>query len=155
MNFEFWCTGKTNANEFKAWELEFVKRINAFTKLEIHIIEASRHKEARIQKAEEAHRAINRLKSTDYLVLLDEAGDRFTSVNFASYLAKKMTLSGKKRIVFLVGGAYGFDDLVYDKADAKIRLSDMTFSHQLIRLLFLEQFYRAMTIIHNHPYHNE
>lgn len=89
------------------------------------------------------------------MILLDEKGKTFTSREFANYLEKKMSTSSGKRIVFLVGGAYGFHESIYSRANDKISLSAMTFSHQLIRQIFLEQLYRAFTIINNHPYHNE
>ncbi len=95
-----------------------------------------------------------KLKPDDFLVLLDEKGKTFTSVEFADFIQKKEIQSVKK-LIFLVGGAYGFDERLYERANDKISLSNMTFSHQLIRLIFMEQLYRAYTIQHNFPYHNE
>ena len=94
------------------------------------------------------------LQTGDYLVLLDEKGKDFTSMQFASYIEKKMQ-TVPKRLVFVVGGPYGFSDAVYKAASEKISLSKMTFSHQMIRLIFVEQIYRAMTILNNEPYHHE
>jgi 23S rRNA (pseudouridine1915-N3)-methyltransferase len=85
---------------------------------------------------------------------LDERGKSFHSVGFADYIQGQMN-QGQKQLVFLIGGAYGFSEAIYRKASYQISLSDMTFSHQLIRLVFLEQMYRAMTILNNHPYHHE
>lgn len=90
----------------------------------------------------------------DYLVLLDEKGKEFTSMQFSTYLEKKMH-TVPKRLVFVVGGPYGFSEAVYKAASEKISLSKMTFSHQMIRLIFIEQIYRAMTILNNEPYHHE
>ena len=90
----------------------------------------------------------------DYIVLLDEHGKEFTSTQFASYLEKKMS-NVAKRLIFVIGGPYGFSQRIYNAAQEKISLSKMTFSHQMIRLIFTEQLYRAMTILNNEPYHHE
>ena len=94
------------------------------------------------------------LQPGDYLVLLDEHGKEFTSMQFAAYIEKKMH-AVPKRLVFVVGGPYGFSGAVYRAASEKISLSKMTFSHQMIRLIFIEQLYRAMTILNGEPYHHE
>jgi len=93
------------------------------------------------------------LGPTDILVLLDENGKHFSSIDFSKYLQKKMN-SGIKQLVFVVGGPYGFSDAVYEKAQGKISLSKMTFSHQMVRLFVVEQVYRAFTILRNEPYHH-
>lgn len=106
------------------------------------------------QKEKEADALLKFLQPGDYVVLLDEHGKEFTSMAFADYIAKKgHTVS--KRLVFIVGGPYGFSPRIYDAAQEKVSLSKMTFSHQMIRLLFVEQLYRAMTILNNEPYHHE
>jgi 23S rRNA (pseudouridine1915-N3)-methyltransferase len=104
-------------------------------------------------KQEEAKVILSKLASTDYLVLLDENGASYSSVAFSNWMEKRLSNSGKK-MVFLIGGAFGFSPDVYARADEKIALSKMTFSHQMVRLFFLEQLYRAMTILKNEPYHN-
>ena len=106
------------------------------------------------QKKQEADLIFSRLKTGDKVVLLDEKGLSFGSVEFSKYLQKKMN-SGIKRLVFLVGGPYGFDTSIYDKYQDKLSLSKMTFSHQMVRLFFCEQLYRAMTILKNESYHHE
>ena len=106
------------------------------------------------QKKRESDIIFSRLKMDDKVVLLDEKGVSFRSVEFSKYLQKKMN-SGIKRLVFLVGGPYGFDKSIYDKHQDKLSLSRMTFSHQMVRLFFCEQLYRAMTILKNEPYHHE
>ena len=106
------------------------------------------------QKKLESDLIFSRLKRGDKVVLLDEKGKSFTSVEFSKYLQKKMN-SGIKRLVFLVGGPYGFDKSIYDKYQDKLSLSKMTFSHQMVRLFFCEQLYRGMTILKNEPYHHE
>ncbi|MDG1849762.1 MAG: 23S rRNA (pseudouridine(1915)-N(3))-methyltransferase RlmH [Flavobacteriales bacterium] len=106
------------------------------------------------QKKQESDLIFAKLKAGDHLILLDEKGKMFRSLEFANHLQQKMN-SGIKRLVIVVGGPYGFDVSLYDKAQGKISLSKMTFSHQMIRLFFVEQVYRAMTILRNEPYHHE
>jgi len=106
------------------------------------------------QKEKEGELILKTIQAGDHLVLLDDKGKEFTSMQFSTYLEKKMhTIS--KRLVFVVGGPYGFSDAIYKTAKEKVSLSKMTFSHQMIRLIFIEQVYRAMTILHNEPYHHE
>ncbi|HQW71297.1 MAG TPA: 23S rRNA (pseudouridine(1915)-N(3))-methyltransferase RlmH [Saprospiraceae bacterium] len=156
MNFSFWMVGKTNSLEFKSWENDFSKRLNSFINFNVETIDNIKHlKDAEIIKLEESKKILSKLKKEDHLILLDEKGKSYTSRAFAESIQKLMNLSGSKRIIFLVGGAFGFHSSVYDRADGKIALSEMTFSHQLIRLIFMEQLYRAFAIINNHPYHNE
>ena len=106
------------------------------------------------QKKQEADLIFSSLKTGDIVILLDEKGKSFGSVQFSRYLQKKMN-SGIKRLVFLVGGPFGFDKSIYDKHQDKLSLSKMTFSHQMARLFFCEQLYRALTILKNEPYHHE
>jgi len=105
-------------------------------------------------RSKEGEEILKYSQKADYLILLDEKGKTFRSVEFADFLQKKMN-SGIKNLMFVVGGAYGFSAKVYEKADIKMSLSEMTFSHQMIRLFFTEQLYRAFSIIKNEPYHNE
>ncbi len=106
------------------------------------------------QKVREGELIRKALSKDDYVVLLDEHGKEFTSMQFASYIEKKMH-TVPKRLVFVIGGAYGFSDAVYGMASERISLSKMTLSHQMVRLMCVEQLYRAMTILHNEPYHHE
>lgn len=106
------------------------------------------------QKQLEGETVLSKIGMSDMLVLLDEKGLEYTSVQFAAYL-EKLQVSGRKRIVFLIGGPYGFSDKVYDRADARISLSKMTFNHEMVRLFFVEQIYRGMTILRGEPYHHE
>jgi len=92
--------------------------------------------------------------SSDFVVLLDDKGKDFTSIDFSKFIEKQM-ITGTKRLLFVVGGAYGFSEDVYNRSNYKLSLSKMTFSHQMVRLIFLEQMYRAMTIIKGEPYHHE
>ena len=105
------------------------------------------------QKKAESFLLLQQLQPGDHVVLLDENGKQFTSVGFSESLEKQMT-TGAKRIVFIIGGPYGFAQEVYDRANAKMSLSPMTFSHQMVRLIFVEQLYRAFTILKGEPYHH-
>jgi 23S rRNA (pseudouridine1915-N3)-methyltransferase len=106
------------------------------------------------QKAKEATLILKHIINSDLLVLMDEKGKKFTSVQFSEYLNKHM-IGSVQHLVFVIGGPYGFDQTVYDRANGKISLSDMTFSHQMVRLFFTEQLYRAFSILKGEPYHHE
>lgn len=106
------------------------------------------------QKDFEAELILKQISDSDFIMLLDEKGEQFRSIQFAEFIQKKMN-TGLKNLVFIIGGPYGFSKKIYARANVKISLSEMTFSHQMIRLLFMEQLYRAMTIIKNEPYHHE
>lgn len=106
-------------------------------------------------KRTEGRMILERIQPSDYLILLDEKGREFSSREFASYIEKTSLAAGNRQMVFLIGGPYGFSDDVYARADGKISLSRMTFSHQMVRLIFLEQLYRAFTILRGEPYHHE
>ena len=106
------------------------------------------------QKEKDSQAILNALQDGDYVVLLDEKGKEYSSVAFSDYLARKMQIV-PKRLVFVVGGPYGFSAEMYDRANEKLSVSKMTFSHQMIRLIFVEQLYRAMTIMRGEPYHHE
>jgi 23S rRNA (pseudouridine1915-N3)-methyltransferase len=105
------------------------------------------------QKTMEGKAILETIEPADYVVLLDERGERFTSTEFADFLQKRMLMSIKK-LIFIIGGPYGFSSACYDRANLKIALSAMTFSHQMVRLIFNEQLYRAFTILKNEPYHH-
>lgn len=105
-------------------------------------------------KTLEGKNILNRLQDSDHLVLLDDKGREFTSMKFSQYIEKK-THSVSKRIVFLIGGPYGFSEEIYTRANEKMSLSKMTYTHQMVRMIFVEQLYRAMTILNNEPYHHE
>jgi 23S rRNA (pseudouridine1915-N3)-methyltransferase len=107
-----------------------------------------------LQKEKEGELILKKLIPSDELILLDERGKTFSSIEFSEYLQKKMN-SGLRQLVFVIGGPYGFSDEVYARANVKISLSKLTFSHQMIRPFFIEQLYRAFTILRNEPYHHE
>ncbi len=106
-------------------------------------------------KAREGELLLKHVRPSDFVVLLDERGRKFRSVEFAAWLQDRMSHSAGADMVFVIGGAYGFSPEVYGRADAKMSLSDMTFSHQMVRTIFAEQLYRAFTIIRGEPYHHE
>ena len=136
---------------------DYTKRINHYVSFDIiNVGEARNTKNLTIeqQKFAEAQLIEKKLDSSDYIILLDEKGKEFSSMEFSVMLEKKMHSVGK-RLVFIIGGAYGFDKIIYDKAHEKLSLSKLTFPHVLIRLFFVEQIYRAMTIMRGEPYHHE
>ncbi len=155
MKLVFLMVGKTNEKYFNDAILEYEKRIKRFIPFEIITIPDSKGiKSADVLKETEGELILKQVKSDDFLILLDEKGKSFSSIKFASYVEKLLSRSDK-RIIFAIGGAYGFSKGVYERADDKISLSEMTFSHQLVRVVFTEQLYRAFTIINNLPYHHE
>ncbi len=155
MKIEIWWIGKTFQDFTQKGYTEFLKRIERFTSVSVvEIPELKGLTNPSAVKQQEAEKILPKLKPDDILVLLDERGKSLTSVEFAQFIVKKENLSTKK-LVFLIGGAWGFDEKIYARANDKISLSRMTFSHQLIRLIFMEQLYRAYTIMHGFPYHNE
>ena len=149
--------GKTTDKHFDAGIQEYVSRINHYVPFFMEVIpelKSTKSLSEGQQKDMEAALIRKTLQQGDCVILLDESGEERRSVDFAKWMEKKM-VRGFRRIVFIVGGPYGFSDEIYALADEKISLSKMTFSHQMIRLIFTEQVYRAMTIINNEPYHHE
>lgn len=132
-----------------------VRRYLSFAVEEIPGLKNTRSLSEEVQKEKESELFLKAFRPGDYVVLLDEGGEEMGSVEFAGYMRQKMNTVGKQRLVFVVGGPYGFSPKVYGVAQEKLSLSRMTFSHQMIRLLFVEQLYRAMTILHGTPYHHE
>ena len=149
--------GKTDAAYFVDAINEYKNRLVHYIPFEMEVIPDIKNvKNLREdqQKEKEGELILKTLQPGDYLVLLDEHGKSFTSMEFATYIERKMHVV-PKRLVFVIGGPYGFSEAVYKAASEKISLSKMTFSHQMIRLIFVEQIYRAMTILNNKPYHHE
>ena len=156
MTIKLIAIGKTDHDQLQQLIAEYQKRLGHYVKFEIELIpdikNAKNLSEAQ-QKQKEGELILKKLQPSDQLVLLDERGKSYTSVQFSEFLQKKMN-SGIKTLVFVIGGPYGFSEAVYAKATGKVSLSAMTFSHQMIRLLFVEQLYRAFTILRNEPYHH-
>jgi 23S rRNA (pseudouridine1915-N3)-methyltransferase len=149
--------GKTDAGYFVQALEEYKKRLVHYIPFEMTVIpdiKNTKNLSESQQKEKEGELILKALQPGDFVVLLDEKGKEYTSMEFASYIEKK-THTVSKRLVFVVRGPYGFSQDVYDAAAQKISLSRMTFSHQMIRLIFVEQIYRAMTILNNEPYHHE
>lgn len=149
--------GKTDACYFIDAIAEYQKRLVHYIPFEMEVIsdlKNTKNLTLEQQKVKEGELILKSLQAGDYLVLLDEKGKEYTSLKFADYIEKK-THTVPKRLVFVIGGPYGFSDDVYNKANEKLTLSKMTFSHQMMRLIFVEQLYRAMTILNNEPYHHE
>ena len=135
---------------------DYVKRINKYVSFEYKMLPGLK-KSSKMSinniKQKEAEKFLSSFSKDTHIVLLDEKGNHYDSNEFSKKISGYM-LSGKKNVAFLIGGAYGFDNSIYNRANEKIALSKMTFNHQLIRIIFLEQLYRAFTIINNEPYHN-
>lgn len=157
MNIKLLAIGKTDNKNLQALIDEYTKRLGFYIKFDLEIIADIKNvknlSEAQ-QKQKEGELILNKLTPTDHLILLDENGKSFSSVGFADELQKKMN-AGIKTLVFVIGGPYGFSDDVYKKANGKISLSAMTFSHQMVRLFVIEQIYRGFTILKNEPYHHQ
>lgn len=107
-----------------------------------------------MQKNSEGEIILKKIVPSDYVVLLDERGVEYTSTAFAAWMQRQMA-SGRKRLMFVIGGPYGFSEAVYQRADAKLSLSKMTFNHEMVRMFFIEQVYRGMTILRGEPYHHD
>ena len=149
--------GKTAAGYLEQGVSEYVRRLSHYVSFNIqYIADLKNTKNLTVdqQKSNEGKLILQCLEKSDYVVLLDEHGRDYTSMQFADYVQKRMS-SGVRRVVFVVGGPYGFSQEVYQRADDKLSLSKMTFSHEMIRLIFTEQLYRAYTILNHEPYHHE
>lgn len=150
------CVGKTDQKELMHLIERYRQRLSHYTKFTLALIDDiknSKNLSQKQQKEAEGKALQKHLKAGDRIVLLDEGGKQFSSIDFAQWINKQQ-LSGCKRLVFIVGGPYGFSSELYGLAHQKISLSTMTFSHQMIRLFFVEQLYRAHTILKNEPYHH-
>ena len=149
--------GKTDDTYLQKGIEIFLKRIPHYISFEMKVIPDIKNRSSLsedLQKEKEGQLILNQVSSGDYMILLDEHGTEFSSVEFSKWIEKKM-IAGMRQIVFVIGGPYGFSETVFQRADTKIALSKLTFSHQMVRMIFVEQLYRAMTIIKNEPYHHE
>jgi 23S rRNA (pseudouridine1915-N3)-methyltransferase len=148
-------TGKSHFNFVNEGFDEYFKRLKhytTFTYQEIQISNKEKSSQPEIIMKAEAALQMKHIKPGDFLILLDEEGKEFDSIMFSKYLEKLSIQTNQ--LIFLIGGAYGFDSSIYERANAKISLSKMTFSHQLVKLIFAEQLYRAYTIMKGEPYHH-
>lgn len=149
--------GKTTSSYIRTGIEEYTARISRFMPFELRVIpdvRTSKKMTERNQKESEGEAILSQLQPTDHVVLLDERGKEMTSRDFSAFIQDK-AISLPKNLVFIVGGPYGFSDAVYSRANSLLSLSRMTFPHELVRLFFVEQIYRAMTISHNLPYHHD
>ncbi len=147
-------TGKTSMNYLKEGITEYAKRLRRYVPFEIHeLTQWKRQKDGQTQKQLEGKAILKAVDTETFVILLDERGERVTSVSFANLLEKKMN-EGVKKIAVVTGGAFGVSEDVFQRANLIIRLSSMTFSHQVVRILLMEQLYRAFTIIRGQPYHH-
>ena len=157
MNIRLLAIGKTDNKALKTLIDDYTKRLSFYVKFDLEIIPDIKNvknlSEAQ-QKEKEGELILSKITPTDQLILLDENGKTFSSVGFSDFLQKKMN-AGIKTLVFVIGGPYGFSETVYQKAQGKVSLSEMTFSHQMVRLFVIEQIYRGFTILRNEPYHHQ
>lgn len=156
MNIDLIVVGKTDLAQVGSLVEMYQKRINFYIKFNIITLpdlKNTKNISAESQKRQEGVLLMKQFSDSDYVVLLDENGRQHASMEFSAWMQKRMS-SGVKRLCFVIGGAYGFSQEVYDRADESVSLSKMTFSHQIIRAIFAEQLYRAFTILNNEPYHH-
>lgn len=149
--------GKTDAVYVRQGIEEYEKRLKRYISFEMRVlpdVKNVKNSGESLQKEREGELILEQLQPGDVVVLLDERGQQYSSVEFSTYLSQKM-LGGIKRLVFVIGGPYGFSEAVYRRGNEKVSLSRMTFSHQMVRMIFAEQIYRAMTILKGEPYHHE
>lgn len=157
MKIKLLAVGKTHRSDLSEWIDDYAKRIGRYLPFEwvvLKDVKKNSKSKTEFVKNQEGSLILNAVSSDDVLILLDERGKSYTSVDFAKFIEQK-TLQSTKNLVFCIGGAYGFSDEVRARANGIISFSNMTFSHQMIRVFAVEQIYRAMTIIKNEPYHHE
>ncbi|WP_435578776.1 23S rRNA (pseudouridine(1915)-N(3))-methyltransferase RlmH [Gilvibacter sp.] len=157
MQITLLAVGKTDNKEIEQLTEIYTKRVSRYVRFEFKIIPDLK-KRAKLsfdqQKKQEADLILAQLNTSDFVVLLDENGRQYNSVDFSKFLQQRMN-SGIKNLVFIIGGPYGFDQALYSRANSKLSLSKMTFSHQMVRLFFAEQLYRGFSILNNEPYHHQ
>ena len=157
MTIDLIVVGKTDLGAVDSLIELYLKRINRYVKFSVITLpdlRAAKNLSQAEQKKREGESILKNIGPGDYIVLLDDKGSQHSSTEFASWLQKRMA-SGTKRLVFVIGGPYGFSQEVYARADERLSLSRMTFSHQIVRAIFAEQLYRAFSILNNEPYHHE
>ena len=156
MNIKLIAIGKTDNKNLQTLIEDYEKRLSHYIKFEFEIIpdlKKVKHLSEEQQKEKEGELILAKTQNSDVLILLDENGKQMDSVAFSNYLQKHMN-SGIKTLIFVIGGPYGFSEEIYKRANGKLGLSKMTFSHQMVRLFFIEQLYRGFTILKNEPYHH-
>lgn len=157
MNIKLLLVGKTDEGSLLGLIDNYIKRLNHYNRFEVeilHDLKNTKNLSSEQQKQKEGKLILEKISTSDFLVLLDENGKQYSSEAFSEYIQKRLN-SGMKQLIFVVGGPYGFSEDVYARAQGKVSLSKMTFSHQMVRLFFVEQLYRAFTILKNEPYHHK
>lgn len=157
MNIKLIAVGKTDNSALQQLINTYEKRLSYYINFELQLlpdIKNSKSLSEEQQKIKEGEFILSYVEPSHHLILLDERGKEYTSIAFADELQKKMN-TGIKQLTFVIGGPYGFSQAVYQRANNKLSLSKLTFSHQMIRLFFVEQLYRAFTILRNEPYHHQ
>lgn len=157
MQIKLIAVGKTDHPSIIQLIKEYESRLGHYIRFELEIIPDLKNTKTlseSLQKEKEGELILKKISPSDDLILLDEHGKSYSSINFSSFLQKKMN-SGLKQLIFVIGGPYGFSEAVYRRSNGKLSISKMTFSHQMIRPFFIEQLYRAFTILRNEPYHHE
>ena len=157
MQIELIVIGKTDSKEIESLVALYARRVNRYCKFGITVLPDVRNTRSltvKQQRTAEGEALVRQFSEGDFVALLDERGEEQRSVEFALWLQKRLN-SGTKRLVVVIGGPYGSSDEVYARAHARLSLSRMTFSHQIVRAIFAEQLYRAFTILRNEPYHHE
>lgn len=157
MNIKLIAVGKTDRSALQALIDDYSKRLSHYIKFDLDIIpdiKNSKSLSSSVQKEKEGELILSKITPADFVVLLDENGKTLGSMDFSIELQKRMN-SGIKTLLFVIGGPYGFSEKVYKAANSKISLSKMTFSHQMVRLFFIEQLYRGFSILNNEPYHHQ
>lgn len=157
MEIHLLTVGKTTLPYVKTGLEDFIQRLKRYLNFRIISVPDIRNSKGLTEiqlKNKEGDLLLSYIQSSDLCILLDEHGKEYTSIEFAKELQKYMS-SGRKRVVFVIGGPYGFSDKIYARADGKISLSKLTFTHEMVRLFFIEQVYRGMTILRGEPYHHE
>jgi len=148
--------GKTDSKALQSLIDDYTKRLGHYIRFEFDVIpdiKNTKNLSEELQKQKEGELILKKVNTSDVLILLDESGKQFSSLEFANYLQKHMN-SGIKQLVFVIGGPYGFSTELYKRAQGKLSLGKMTFSHQMVRLFVVEQLYRGFTILRNEPYHH-
>ncbi|MBQ7686050.1 MAG: 23S rRNA (pseudouridine(1915)-N(3))-methyltransferase RlmH [Bacteroidaceae bacterium] len=157
MKINLILVGKTNSKTYESIIDDYSERVKHYTPFDVTVIPELKNTKSLSQdqqKTLEGEQILRQVQDSDYVVLLDEHGQELRSIEFATWIGKKQQ-AVSRRLVFIIGGPYGFSPAVYQRANEKLSLSKMTFSHQMVRMIFIEQLYRAFTILKGEQYHHE
>jgi len=157
MKITLLLVGKTDDSTIGQLVDDYTKRLSHYVSFNHQVLpdlKKTKHLTQEQQKQQEGNLLMAQIAPADYVILLDEKGKQYSSIRFSEFIQKQLN-SGVKHVVFVVGGPYGFSELIYERSNALLSLSPMTFSHQMVRLFFTEQLYRAFTILKGEPYHHQ